>query len=144
MVCADRASLGNAKPSERIPMMWDAPRLGKHPMACFTFKYRSEQALKELMILKRTPEPEEPTPKLEEPTSNPEEVTPEPEDPIDLNQLDAEQKLKVEEFARSLLSGSTQGQRIKREGNENTPPSGSKKRRRRSGEKITIDLTDDD
>lgn len=64
--------------------------------------YRVE-ALKELMILKRTPEPEEPTPKLEEPTSNPEEVTPEPEDPIDLNQLDAEQKLKVEEFARSLL-----------------------------------------
>ncbi len=44
-------------------------------------------ALKELLVIERTPEPEESTP---------------PETAVDLNQLDAEQKRQVEAFVRSL------------------------------------------
>ncbi|CZR63017.1 uncharacterized protein PAC_12914 [Phialocephala subalpina] len=119
-------SLGDARPLQTPTEKWKAQELDKYPIACFTFKYRSELALKELLIIERTPEPEESTPEAAE--------------PIDLDQLDAEQKRKVEEFARSLLSGSSQATRIKRERDEG--PFGSSKKPR-PGEKITIDLTDD-
>ncbi|KAF4626757.1 hypothetical protein G7Y89_g11399 [Cudoniella acicularis] len=62
---------------------------GDFPMALFRFKYRSKEALKQLHIIERTPEPE--NHELSAPPS-----------PVGFNDLDGEQRREVERYIRSL------------------------------------------
>ncbi|KUJ09409.1 uncharacterized protein LY89DRAFT_724405 [Mollisia scopiformis] len=126
-------SLGDAKPVAFKNTILRTAKLDETPLASFTFKYRSEGksrvALKELLVIERTPEPEEPSPA--------------PAEAVSFEDLDADQKRKVEEFMRNLKSGSSQAPGIKREFKTEDGPSSQPKRPRRLGEKVTIDLTDD-
>jgi hypothetical protein len=89
----------------------------------------TKEALKQLLILERTPEPD---------TLSPE--------PSFLQALDPEQRREAERYIEQLRSSQTgSGAAIKRErdenGNEIAGP--SKKKARKSGDKIMIDLTND-
>ena len=139
-----------------------------YPIAIFRFKYRSRgtrptlspqriltpcvilsDALKSLLIIERSPSPE------------PEEA-PVPEPGLSLDNLNAAQKTRLEQFLRELVvcvliptlakpiaddnkngdSGrNTPNRTIKRERTDNEDSAARK--RRRSGPPVTIDLTDD-
>lgn len=90
------------------------------PIAIFRFKYRSKEALKDLLILERTPEPEpEPTP-----------------EPAFLQALDPNRRREAEQCIGQLKAG------VKRERDtDGVVITGSK--RVRSGERVINDLTDD-
>lgn len=105
---ADETRYGDAKPIKPLAMIWRAANMDKDPIAEFTFKYRSAckyyphsstkhqtnafpaVALKQLLIIERTPELEEAS-------------TPEAAREVDLDRLDEEQRRQVEAFARNLL-----------------------------------------
>ncbi|KAF8857647.1 hypothetical protein BDZ45DRAFT_744153 [Acephala macrosclerotiorum] len=112
-----------------------ADKIDNFPIATFRFKYRSKEALKSLLIVERTPSPE------------PEEASASPP-PVDLNNLDADQKKQLEKFLKGLIrnrgrgSSNTPQRTIKRERDAGEGPSNSKKKRK-SGRKATVDLTED-
>ncbi|KUJ09410.1 uncharacterized protein LY89DRAFT_724406 [Mollisia scopiformis] len=108
-------------------------KLDQAPIACFTFKYRSEQALKELMIIERTPEPEL---ELELGVST-----------LNLDGLTPEQRSMAKAYVDGLKS-SRIGAGIKREhveeSEEEEGPLKKQKRARKGKEKmVVIDLCDD-
>jgi len=110
---------------------WHAEYLDgrEFPIAIYRFQYRSDEALKQLRILERTPEPDSLSP-----------------EPSFLQALDSEQRREAERYMGQLRN-SRQGSRIaiKRERDENgNAIAGPSKRARKSGETIMIDLTDSD
>lgn len=117
------------------------------PHSVFQFKYRSREALKSLLIIERTPSP---SPESERASA----------DPLNVNNLDAEQKKKLERFLQDLTvraipswfgpvtndysgqGNDTPSRTIKRERN-NDRNSESSRKKRISGKSVVIDLTDD-
>ncbi|KAF5871952.1 uncharacterized protein Bfra_008979 [Botrytis fragariae] len=105
-----------------------------YPIAIYKFKYRSKESLKQLMIIERTPEPEDsPTP-----GSAPD---------IDLDNLTAAQKKRLKAFLRNegIAAGrasNTPDRKIKRE-RENGEGSSNQTRRKKSRITEVVDLTAD-
>ncbi|KAF8860162.1 hypothetical protein BDZ45DRAFT_724711 [Acephala macrosclerotiorum] len=129
---ADSVRLGDAKQIRVPKTKRSGSRMDEHPIACFTFKYRSKQALKELLVIERSPEPEELA--LEASEAN----------DLDLTNLGEEQKREVLAFARNLTqSGSSQGARIKRERANEDRTFSERKKPRNAEEVKLIDLTGD-
>ncbi|PQE28000.1 hypothetical protein CJF32_00005766 [Rutstroemia sp. NJR-2017a WRK4] len=100
----------------------------RFPLAIFRFKYRSKDSLKQLLIMERTPEPED-TP------------TPEPSREVDLNNLTAVQKERLQEFLRNegIAGVQTPDRKVKREKDDD----GNGIRRKRSKKNdppVVIDL----
>jgi len=97
------------------------------PLAVFRFCYRSKEALKQLLILERTPEPESLSP-----------------EPSFMHALDPDQQREATTYMKRLKNSQQTGVTIKRERNSNgNEIAGTRKRARKSGAKIIIDLTND-
>ncbi|KUJ09408.1 uncharacterized protein LY89DRAFT_690423 [Mollisia scopiformis] len=107
------------------------------PILRFVFKYRSNKALKELLIIERLPEPEE--------AAAPAEAPPEVPPAVDLEHLNDNQRRKVEDFVRNLTEGgpSTQPKKVKRERDGEKSPLQLKKKLKTAEEVEIVDLTGD-
>ncbi|EPE24633.1 hypothetical protein GLAREA_08486 [Glarea lozoyensis ATCC 20868] len=92
-----------------------------YPIAIFKYKYRSRESLKGLLILPRTPS-----------------ASPEPA--ANLENLNPQQRKKLDNFLRDLTGNADSSIKREREDDDNGQ---SSRRKRRSGEKVTIDLTED-
>jgi len=127
--------LGPADEMVKTPLYHTTKRIDGDgfPIAIFKFKYRSREALKSLLIIERTPEPS---------------VTPEPDEPINVDELSASQKAKLDKFLKGLTGKnvSRPDRSVKREhdNGEGSSSGQERKRSRVSGQKIEIDLTGDD
>ncbi|PQE06594.1 hypothetical protein CJF31_00009722 [Rutstroemia sp. NJR-2017a BVV2] len=101
------------------------------PLAIFRFKYRSKESLKQLLIMERTPEPED-TP------------IPEPAGEVDLNNLTAVQKERLQEFLRNegIAGVQTPDRKVKRE-KDDTGIGMYRKRPRTNAPPVVIDLLSD-
>ncbi|TGO36563.1 hypothetical protein BHYA_0121g00240 [Botrytis hyacinthi] len=109
-----------------------------YPIAVYRFKYRSQESLKSLLILERTPEPS--------PSPSPAPISNGASGSFDLENLDATQKAKLQEFLGNLLGNGSQSngeRKIKREREETDVDSKTNKRSKRN-ERVEIDLTGDD
>ncbi|KAF7939035.1 uncharacterized protein EAE98_001371 [Botrytis deweyae] len=109
-----------------------------YPIAIYRFKYRSKESLKSLLILERTPEPSL--------SPSPAPIPNGASGSFDLENLDATQKAKLQEFLGNLLGngGQHNGERkIKREREETGMDSKTNKRSKRN-ERVEVDLTGDD
>ncbi|RAL68253.1 hypothetical protein DID88_008953 [Monilinia fructigena] len=117
-----------------------------NPIAIFRFKYRSEKSLQSLLIIERTTEPPVPP--------SPSPIPDEAQGSFDLENLNAVQKAKLQEFLGNLMGGGSSGNenkdikqegehRIKRERKEDSSGSNANKRSR-EGKRVEIDLTGDD
>ncbi|KAF4621903.1 hypothetical protein G7Y89_g14442 [Cudoniella acicularis] len=103
------------------------------PIAIFKFKYRSNEALKQLMVLPRTPSPSPSLPPVSA-------------DPLNLENLDGDQKRRLQAFLQELTGGGNgspgPAPKIKRERNtDGNRESFRKKRKSRKSQ--VIDLTED-
>ncbi|CAD6442057.1 cb0b002f-385d-45ab-a81f-dbceabd4699c [Sclerotinia trifoliorum] len=108
------------------------------PIAIYQFKYRSKKSLQSLLILERTPEPS--------PFPSHYPIPSGASGSFDLDNLDATQKAKLQEFLENLMGTSTQPneeRKIKREREESGSRLKASKRSRRGG-RVEIDLTGDD
>ncbi|KAF8850171.1 hypothetical protein BDZ45DRAFT_679972 [Acephala macrosclerotiorum] len=95
------------------------------PILKYVFKYRSKEALKQLLIIERTPEPESPP-------------------SIDLKRLDKDQRRKVESFVKNLTQSgsSSQSAKVKRERNDDGDTL-SPQKKQRPEEVELVDLSGD-
>ncbi|KAE8454606.1 hypothetical protein EG329_000229 [Mollisiaceae sp. DMI_Dod_QoI] len=102
------------------------------PIIRFAFKYRSNEGLRQLLILDRTLEPNE-------------QMSPEHVQPLGIERLDDEQRQQVESFVRNLTQSgsSSQDTKVKRERGDDGDRAQHKKRPRKSEEIELIDLTED-
>ncbi|ATZ50290.1 hypothetical protein BCIN_05g06580 [Botrytis cinerea B05.10] len=103
-----------------------------YPIAIYKFKYRSKESLKQLLIIERTPEPEE-------------SPTPDPAPDINLVSLSAAQKERLKAFLRNEgiamgRASNTPERKIKRE-RDNGEGSSNQERRKRSRTTEIVDLT---
>ncbi|TEY58715.1 hypothetical protein BOTCAL_0202g00180 [Botryotinia calthae] len=103
-----------------------------YPIAIYKFKYRSKESLKQLLIIERTPEPED-------------SPTPGPAPDINLDTLSAAQKERLKAFLRNEgiavgRASNTRERRIKRE-RDNGEGSSNQERRKRSRTTEVVDLT---
>ncbi|ESZ96955.1 hypothetical protein SBOR_2637 [Sclerotinia borealis F-4128] len=104
-----------------------------YPIAIYRFKYRSKEALKQLLIIERTPEPED-------------SPTPDPAPDVDLEDLTPAQRERVRAFLRNegVNAGGasdTPERKIKRERNDGEDS--NQARRKKSKITQVIDLTAD-
>ncbi|TGO36562.1 hypothetical protein BHYA_0121g00230 [Botrytis hyacinthi] len=118
------------------PFYMDATNIdGKdYPVAIYKFKYRSKESLKQLLIIERTPEPEN-------------SPTPSPAPDVNLDNLTTAQKERLKAFLRNEgiaanRPSSTPERRIKRE-RDNGEGSSNQTRRKKSRTTEVIDLTAD-
>ncbi|TGO59953.1 hypothetical protein BOTNAR_0153g00070 [Botryotinia narcissicola] len=105
-----------------------------YPVAIYKFKYRSKESLKQLMIIERTPEPEN-------------SPTPSPAPDVNLNNLTAAQKERLKAFLRNegIAAGrasNTPERKIKRE-RDNGEDSSNQRRRKKFRTLEVVDLTAD-
>ncbi|TGO68181.1 hypothetical protein BELL_0843g00030 [Botrytis elliptica] len=106
-----------------------------YPIAIYKFKYRSKESLKQLMIIERTPEPED-------------SPTPSPAPDVNLDNLTAAQKERLKAFLRNegiaadRASNNTPERKIKRE-REHGEGSSNQARRKKSRTTEVVDLTAD-
>ncbi|KAF7960662.1 hypothetical protein EAE96_000336 [Botrytis aclada] len=105
-----------------------------YPIAIFEFKYRSNESLKQLLIIERTPEPED-------------SPLPVPAPDIDLNHLTAAQKERLKAFLRNegiaaSRASNTPERKVKRE-RDNDGSSSNQTRRKKSRTTEVVDLTAD-
>ncbi|KAK6612634.1 hypothetical protein H4I96_01847 [Botrytis cinerea] len=103
-----------------------------YPIAIYKFKYRSKESLKQLLIIERTPEPEE-------------SPTPDPAPDINLVNLSAAQKERLKAFLRNEgiamgRASNTPERKFKRE-RDNGEGSSNQERRKRSRTTEIVDLT---
>ncbi|KAI9648089.1 hypothetical protein NHQ30_002718 [Ciborinia camelliae] len=99
------------------PVYWNIDFIdGKdYPIAIYRFKYRSKESLKSLLILPRTPEPS--------PSPSPSPIPDVASGPFDLDNLDAAQKVQLQEFLGKMLGNGTSSiekKKIKQEKEEKT------------------------
>ncbi|KAF7919623.1 hypothetical protein EAE99_008475 [Botrytis elliptica] len=132
-------TLGAAQ-ATKADVIWNLSYLDgeDYPIAVYRFKYRSKESLKSLLILERTPEPS--------PSPSPALIPNGASGSFDLENLDATQKAKLQEFLGNLLGngGQYNGERkIKREREETGMDSKTNKRSKRN-ERVEVDLTGDD
>ncbi|KAE9368744.1 hypothetical protein N431DRAFT_494139 [Stipitochalara longipes BDJ] len=137
-------SLGAAQPSKADTIyLSDFLDGGDYPIGIFQFKYRSREALKSLLIIERSPEPDQ----SQETTNHPPSTA-----AVNDDNLTPEMKRKVEEFKKSLLEASNDSNlksenikqdsapRVKR---ENPDQGQGRKINKNPKYKTTIDLTED-